>query len=146
ALNPSILMLDEPAAGMSDGRRGGLATVIRSLAAERGIGLLLVDHDMPFVMSLCDRIIVLNFGAKIAEGSPAEVRANPEVIAAYLRGDAGEASGEATRAAARRPRPNGDVLLSARNLAVGYFGHPVVRDIELDVHPGEVIALLGANR
>src|SRR5262245_16447402 len=77
ALDPKILLLDEPAGGMSDVRRHELAEPIRSLARDRGVGILLVEHDMPFVMGLCDRIIVLNFGGKIAEGTPAEVRANP---------------------------------------------------------------------
>ena len=90
ALNPSVLLLDEPAAGMSDGRRKGLANVLRSLAKDLGLGLLVVDHDMPFVMGLCDRIIALNFGTKIAEGTPEEVQANRDVIAAYLRGDASQ--------------------------------------------------------
>jgi ABC-type branched-subunit amino acid transport system ATPase component len=152
ALNPRVLLLDEPAAGMSDGRRRGLAKVLRSLAKDLGLGLLVVDHDMPFVMGLCDRIIALNFGAKIAEGSPAEVQANRDVIAAYLRGDASQEGPEAVHRPGvaaqvrRQARNDGDVLLAARNVAVGYYGRPVVRDIALDLHSGEVIALLGANR
>ncbi len=74
ALRPSILMLDEPAAGMSDLRREQLSDAIRQVALEFGIGILLVDHDMPFVMNLCDRIVVMNRGAKLAEGTPAEIR------------------------------------------------------------------------
>jgi sulfate-transporting ATPase len=158
ALNPSVLLLDEPAAGMSDVRRAELADVIGRLAREWGIGLLVVDHDMPFVMGLCDRIAVLDVGVKIAEGTPKEVRANPDVIAAYLRGQAEEQAAETDRAMEKaktvvgnvqreQREPTGtDVLLAARNLAVGYDGYPAVRDIDVEVRAGEVIALLGANR
>jgi sulfate-transporting ATPase len=154
ALNPSVLLLDEPAAGMSDVRRAEVAKVISRLARDWGMGLLVVDHDMPFVMGLCDRIAVLAVGAKIAEGTPSEVRANPAVIAAYLRGEAERPAGEEERAKrvaagvqpVGRARLVGDVLLAARNLAVGYYDRPVVRDIDLEVRAGEVIALLGANR
>lgn len=153
ALNPSVLLLDEPAGGFSDVRRRELASAIAPLARERGMALLVVDHDMPFVMSLCDRVVVLNFGKKLAEGTPDEVRANPDVIAAYLRGDAEERTEEeeeivaaARSRHARRETSDKDVLLAAHGMAVGYYEHPVVRDIDLEVRPGEVIALLGANR
>jgi ABC-type branched-subunit amino acid transport system ATPase component len=153
ALSPSVLLLDEPAAGFSDVRRAELARAIRPLADDLGMGLLVVDHDMPFVMGICDRIVVLNFGKKIADGTPDEIRADPAVIAAYLRGDAEEREAEEEQIAAaardrRRRRKGRDdgVLLAARNLAVGYNDLPVVRGVELEVRAGEVIALLGANR
>jgi ABC-type branched-subunit amino acid transport system ATPase component len=145
ALNPSVIMLDEPAGGMSDARRAELAVPIREAAREFGMGVLLVEHDMPFVMGLCDRVVVLNFGRKIAEGTPAEVRADPKVVQAYLRGENDGIPIEQRRT--QHVRVDGQApLLAARGLAVGYHGRPVVRGLDLELHKGEVIALLGANR
>ena len=84
AVQPSILLLDEPAAGLSAAETAELATVVRRLAQEWGLGILVIEHDMSFVMSVCDRITVLDFGRQIATGTPAEIRRDPLVIAAYL--------------------------------------------------------------
>jgi branched-chain amino acid transport system ATP-binding protein len=84
ALNPRILLLDEPNAGMNRSEIAELLTLIRRLRDELKITIVLVAHDIPLVMNLCDRIQVLNYGRLIAEGDPAAVRNNPEVIAAYL--------------------------------------------------------------
>jgi sulfate-transporting ATPase len=81
---PSILLLDEPAAGLDAVETRELAHLVRRLADEWKIGVLLVEHDVDFVMSVCDRIVVLDFGRTIAEGTPEEVRNDPAVIAAYL--------------------------------------------------------------
>jgi branched-chain amino acid transport system ATP-binding protein len=83
AAEPKLLLLDEPAAGMNPAETQMLVKLLGGLE-ERGITLLLVEHDMHFVMNLCDRITVLSFGRKIAEGSPREVRENPQVVEAYL--------------------------------------------------------------
>jgi branched-chain amino acid transport system permease protein len=83
ASDPSLLLLDEPAAGLRHKEKQALAAVLRQLKAE-GLSLLLVEHDMDFVMNLTDRIVVMEFGTRLIEGTPAEVQASPEVRAAYL--------------------------------------------------------------
>jgi ABC-type branched-subunit amino acid transport system ATPase component/branched-subunit amino acid ABC-type transport system permease component len=84
ASGPSILMLDEPAAGLDEAESRELASLIRRLASERRIGVLLVEHDVGLVMRTCDRIVVIDFGRIIAAGTPSEVRSDPAVLAAYL--------------------------------------------------------------
>ena len=84
AMEPSVLLLDEPAAGLGDVETAELAELIGKLAKNWGIGVLLVEHDMNFVMALCDEIVVVDFGRKIAQGTPAEVRSDHLVREAYL--------------------------------------------------------------
>lgn len=86
-LAPRLLLLDEPAAGLRRFEKDELAELLKMLRAE-GMGILLVEHDMEFVMKLTDRIVVLDFGTPIAEGSPMEIRSNPIVQQAYLGGAA----------------------------------------------------------
>lgn len=86
ATNPKVLLLDEPAAGLNHDEVEALGDQIRRIRDERGMTILLVEHHMSLVMSVSDRVVVLNFGSKIAEGTPEEVQKHPEVIAAYLGG------------------------------------------------------------
>ncbi len=83
ATDPSLLLLDEPAAGLRHKEKQALAGVLRQLKAE-GMSILLVEHDMDFVMGLVDRIVVMEFGMRLLEGTPAQVQASPKVRAAYL--------------------------------------------------------------
>jgi branched-chain amino acid transport system ATP-binding protein len=84
AMQPKLLLLDEPVAGMSQTERVEIAELVRAIHARQEAGIVLVEHDMGIVMSLAERVLVLDFGRVIALGTPAEVQANPDVIRAYL--------------------------------------------------------------
>ncbi|MEN1967488.1 ABC transporter ATP-binding protein [Lentibacillus sp. N15] len=89
ASEPKLLLLDEPAAGMNERETEELHHLIMKIR-QMGITILLIEHDMPLVMKTCDRIVVLNFGKKIAEGEPKAIQTNPEVIKAYLGTEGGD--------------------------------------------------------
>jgi branched-chain amino acid transport system ATP-binding protein len=81
---PPLLLLDEPAVGLAPPARAALATLVRRLARENGIGVLLIEHAIELVMQLADRVVVLSDGAKVADGAPQAVRADRAVLEAYL--------------------------------------------------------------
>lgn len=83
ATQPSLLLLDEPAAGMNPAEKAGLVKLIQEIRS-RGVTVIAIEHDMKVIMNVCDRISVLDFGRKIAEGTPMEVKSNPRVLEAYL--------------------------------------------------------------
>ncbi|MEJ7799246.1 MAG: branched-chain amino acid ABC transporter permease/ATP-binding protein [Ilumatobacter sp.] len=88
AMHPSVILLDEPAAGLSSAESMELGRLVRRLADEWGMAVLVVEHDMNFVMEVCDEVVVLDFGRLIASGPPEQVRSDPAVIAAYLGNEA----------------------------------------------------------
>jgi branched-chain amino acid transport system ATP-binding protein len=86
---PRLILLDEPVAGCNDEETAELAELVRAVNREMGVTILLVEHDMSMVMNLCDHIYVINFGANLADGTPVQIRAHPDVVAAYLGDDGG---------------------------------------------------------
>ena len=168
ASKPRVLLLDEPSAGLNENETGALGALLRELSSD-GLAVLLVEHDMSFVMGACDHIHVLDFGRLIAEGSPTEIQANPDVRAAYLGSkDHGAAKGggneeEAARTAGAEPdlllvtvpessddkeaapAPLSGDALAMRDVRAAYGIIDVLHDVDLTVPQGTVFALLGPN-
>jgi branched-chain amino acid transport system ATP-binding protein len=139
AIRPSVLALDEPAAGLNAQDSTAIGALLRKLAAA-GMTVILVEHDMDLVMGVSNHVIVLDAGAKIAEGTPAQVAADPAVREAYL------GTGEHADRARERPlAPQQAPLLTVRRLSAGYGAATIVRDADLEVAKGELVAVLGAN-
>jgi branched-chain amino acid transport system ATP-binding protein len=139
AMRPRVLLLDEPAAGLMSSDKDSLSQLLRRIA-DAGIAVILVEHDMRLVMGISDHVVVLDAGRTIAAGTPNEVRHDAKVLAAYL--GAGEA-----RARGRQQPWSGpqDVVLATMSLAAGYGAAPVLQKVNIEVKPGEMVALIGAN-
>jgi ABC-type branched-subunit amino acid transport system ATPase component len=139
ALRPSVLALDEPAAGLNAQDSAAIGVLLRKLAAN-GMAVILVEHDMDLVMGVSNHVVVLDAGAKIAEGVPAQVVAEPAVLEAYL-GAGEQTDRRRDRAIAAREA----LLLTVDALSAGYGAAIIVRDAALQIAQGELVAVLGAN-
>ena len=139
ATQPSVLLLDEPAAGLGHGDTERVAGLLRRIA-EAGIAVVLVEHHMNLVMGVSDRVVVLDAGARISEGTPAEVRNDPAVRKAYLGAGTIEGTGRAPGW-----RGSEDTVLAVDKVSAGYGAAPVLKNVELTVRSGELVAVLGAN-
>jgi ABC-type branched-subunit amino acid transport system ATPase component/ABC-type branched-subunit amino acid transport system permease subunit len=138
AIRPGVLLLDEPAAGLDDTDTERVGQLL-SAVARIGIIVILVEHDMKLVMGVSDRVVVLDAGAKIADGTAASVAADPAVLKAYL---GAEKSVDRARKVAHIP---GDIVLSVDKLGAGYGAVNVLRGVDLAVAQGGFVAVLGAN-
>ena len=142
ATDAKLLLLDEPLAGLAEADRQVVGALIRKLADTHAV--LLIEHDIDRVLALSDRITVLHQGRLIADGNPAEVGSNPDVVTAYLGAERiipPPAPTDADRAAHAAAKP----ILVVDKLRAGYAGSVVLEDLSLIVHEGEAVALLGRN-
>jgi branched-chain amino acid transport system ATP-binding protein len=157
ATQPKLLLLDEPTAGMNPQETLEFTNFVSRLRTERGLTVLLIEHDMRVVMGVSDRVTVLDYGKKIAEGTPQEIQVNERVIEAYLGSAAisteGEAGEHAVRRPARprRPAPAGApaaapaAMLALQSIETFYGSIQALKGISIEVHEGEIVTLIGAN-
>ena len=142
ATDAKLLLLDEPLAGLAEADREIVGALIRQLAATHAV--LLIEHDIDRVLALSDRITVLHQGRVIADGRPAEVANNPDVVTAYM--GTARAGGPQPTVRAEAPRPAATKpMLQLEQVRAGYSGSLVLTDLDLVVREGEAVALLGRN-
>jgi branched-chain amino acid transport system ATP-binding protein len=143
AMQPKLLLLDEPAAGLDAKETAHLAEVLQTVRQRFHVSMLLVDHDMSLVMRVCDYVYVLDFGKLLAKGPPAAIRDDPKVVAAYLGEESAQPAQDVVTIAGAKK--DDTPLLVVDHMAAGYGGLEVIRDVSLTVQPGEIVACIGAN-
>ena len=156
---PRLLLLDEPTAGLTADEVVLIARLLKSLQhdAAHPLSVLLVEHNVPFIFSLCDRVTALDKGRAIATGTPAEIRVRSEVIESYLGGHAEQAPTEAASnpaapalaaaapAVSAAPTTSAATILEVKGVDAGYGRVKVVRDISFSVRAGELVVICGRN-
>ena len=144
ALRPQMLLLDEPASGISQKETEALGPLLLRIKEQTGATILMIEHDMPLVMSLSDWVYCLDAGENLSEGTPDVVQRDPAVVEAYL-GTPAEQRKVAAKPKKTAATPQQDVLLEVRGIDVFYDTVQVLYDVSLEVRRGERIALLGTN-
>ena len=145
ALEPKLLLLDEPASGISQKETEALGPLLRRIKDETDATILMIEHDMPLIMGLADHIYVLDAGAVISEGTPEVVQRDEQVIDAYLGTPTERKQVQKAKRSQSAKTQKAEVLLEVKGLSVHYDRVQVLYDVDFKVRRGERIALLGTN-
>jgi ABC-type branched-subunit amino acid transport system ATPase component len=149
ALEPQLLLLDEPASGISQGETEALGPLLLDIKAQTGATILIIEHDMPLISRVCDRVYCLDAGTNLSTGTPAEVLSNPAVVEAYLGTPTtptrtGRVKSRKTGSGAPSS-PDAEVLLEVKGIDVSFGKVQVLYGVDFEVRRGERVALLGTN-